>query len=180
MEKEILTTKGNYKIRKFKEEDLLRVVEINRLCLPENYSPFFFLELYKSYPETFIVAEHENKLIGYVMVRVETGFSDFHRFKITKKGHIVSIAVMPEHRLRGVGSALMITTLKNMVQHYKCHETYLEVRVSNLSAISLYKKLGYKEIRVIPHYYLDGEDALLMSRELKPEDILKLESLDRG
>lgn len=180
MEKKILAVKGSYKLRKFKEEDLSRVVEINRLCLPENYSPFFFLELYKSYPETFIVAEYENRLIGYVMVRVETGFSDFHRFKITKKGHIVSIAVMPEHRLKGVGFTLMLTTLKNMVQHYKCQETYLEVRVSNLSAISLYRKLGYKEIRVLPHYYLDGEDALLMSKELKPEEIFKTWKLTIG
>ncbi|RLG92848.1 MAG: ribosomal-protein-alanine N-acetyltransferase [Candidatus Hecatellales archaeon] len=170
MENKPLTVKGDYKFRKFREEDLLRVVEINRLCLPENYSPFFFLELHKSYPETFIVAEYENNIVGYVMVRVETGFSDFHRFKITRKGHIVSIAVIPEHRLKGVGLTLMLTTLKNMVQYYRCQETYLEVRVSNTSAINLYRKLGYRQIRIIPHYYLDGEDALLMSRELKPSE----------
>ncbi|RLI05309.1 ribosomal-protein-alanine acetyltransferase, partial [Candidatus Bathyarchaeota archaeon] len=56
----------NYKIRKFREEDLEKVVLINRLCLPENYSSSFFLDLHKNYPEIFIVAEHKNEVIGYV------------------------------------------------------------------------------------------------------------------
>ncbi|MCX8175607.1 MAG: ribosomal protein S18-alanine N-acetyltransferase [Candidatus Bathyarchaeota archaeon] len=157
----------NYKIRKFREEDLEKVMTINRLCLPENYSPEFFLEIYRDCPETFIVVEHDGEVVGYIMVRVETGFSDFHRFKLIRKGHVVSIAVLPEHRLKGVGKSLLLTAMEKMVEHYKCQETFLEVRVSNLPAISLYKKLGYREIRRIPYYYLDGEDAYLMSRELK-------------
>ncbi|RLI00410.1 ribosomal-protein-alanine N-acetyltransferase RimI, partial [Candidatus Bathyarchaeota archaeon] len=79
----------NYKVRKFKEEDLGKVITINRLCLPENYSPEFFLEIYRNYPETFIVAEYNGEVVGYIMVRIETGFSDFHRFKLTRKGHVV-------------------------------------------------------------------------------------------
>ncbi len=163
----------NYKIRKFREEDLEKVVLINRLCLPENYSSSFFLDLHKNYPEIFIVAEHNNEVVGYVMGRVEVGFSDFHKFKIARKGHIVSIAVLPEHRMKGIGTALMLQALKNMVLHYNCQETYLEVRVSNEKAINLYKKLGYKEVRRIPLYYLDGEDASVMSQELKLEEIQK-------
>ncbi|RLI31849.1 ribosomal-protein-alanine N-acetyltransferase [Candidatus Bathyarchaeota archaeon] len=164
----------NYKVRKFKEEDLGKVITINRLCLPENYSPEFFLEIYRNYPETFIVAEYNGEVVGYIMVRIETGFSDFHRFKLTRKGHVVSIAVLPEHRLKGVGKSLLLTAMEKMVEHYKCQETFLEVRVSNTAAISLYKKLGYKEIRRIPYYYLDGEDAYLMSRKLKDENFVKV------
>ena len=42
----------------------------------------------------------------------------------------------------------------------------LEVRVSNVPAIRLYKKYGFKECGVRPGYYLDnGEDALIMKRE---------------
>ena len=108
------------------------------------------------------------------MVRIETGFSDFHRFKLTRKGHVVSIAVLPEHRLKGIGKSLLLTAMEKMVEHYKCQETFLEVRVSNTAAISLYKKLGYKEIRRIPYYYLDGEDAYLMSRKLKDENFVKV------
>ena len=164
------TKQNDYRFRKFREEDLEKVVWINRLCLPENYSPYFFLELHKNYPETFFVAEYENNIVGYVMARIETGFSEIHRFKIVKKGHIISIAVVPEHRLKGVGTRLMLNSLRGMVQFYGCSETYLEVRVSNHNAIAMYKKLGYREVRRIPHYYLDGEDASLMCRELKHEE----------
>ncbi|MGP3667002.1 MAG: ribosomal protein S18-alanine N-acetyltransferase [Candidatus Bathyarchaeota archaeon] len=164
----------NYKIRKFREEDLDKVITINRLCLPENYSSEFFLEIYRSYPETFIVVEYGGEVVGYIMVRVETGFSDFHKFKLIRKGHVVSIAVLPEHRLKGVGKSLLLTAMEKMVERYKCQETFLEVRVSNFPAISLYKKLGYREIKRIPYYYLDGEDAYLMSRELKDKNFNEL------
>ncbi|MEM4138682.1 MAG: GNAT family N-acetyltransferase, partial [Sulfolobaceae archaeon] len=45
-------------------------------------------------------------------------------------------------------------------------EVFLEVRVSNVPAISLYKKLGFREVKVLRYYYADGEDAYLMAREL--------------
>lgn len=40
----------------------------------------------------------------------------------------------------------------------------LEVRVSNLRAISFYKGLGFKEIRVIKNYY-QTEDAVVMIKK---------------
>ena len=165
-------TLNAYKLRKFREEDLYKVVSINRLCLPENYTSSFFLELYKSYPETFLVAEFGDDVIGYVTCRVEFGFSELHRFKVARKGHVVSIAVLQEHRLRGLGTALMLAALRGMT-HYDCAETFLEVRAGNTNAINLYNKLGYKVTRTVSSYYFDGEDAAMMSRKLplKPEEM---------
>jgi len=43
---------------------------------------------------------------------------------------------------------------------------FLEVRENNFSAISLYKKIGFKEINIRKNYYKDtGENALIMSYE---------------
>ncbi|MEM0223105.1 MAG: GNAT family N-acetyltransferase, partial [Thermofilum sp.] len=67
-------------------------------------------------------------------------------------------------RRRGIGTALMIEAMESMKKFYGAEEYYLEVRVSNEPAIRLYKKLGYSVIKVIPNYYLDGEDAYLMAR----------------
>ncbi|TMI46445.1 hypothetical protein E6H19_01700 [Candidatus Bathyarchaeota archaeon] len=64
-----------YLLRPFHPDDLSSVIEINRVCLPENYSPYFFLEVYKSCPEAFIIAEKERKVAGYIMCRLEFGFS---------------------------------------------------------------------------------------------------------
>jgi ribosomal-protein-alanine N-acetyltransferase len=49
---------------------------------------------------------------------------------------------------------------------YNAKQAFLEVRVSNMPAISLYKKLGFKVTRTIHGYYSDGEDAYVMSKEL--------------
>lgn len=148
-----------FTLRRFREEDLEQVIYINRTCLPENYSAYFFLELYVNYPETFIVAEVDNKVVGYVMCRIETGFSGF---SLIKKGHIISIAVLPNYRRMGIGEALLRSALKAMIENYDVKECYLEVRISNTPAINLYKKLGFEIDRIIRGYYADGENAYLM------------------
>ena len=153
-------------MRRFREADLSRVVEINRKCLPENYSSFFFLDIYRSYPETFLVAERDGEVVGYIMCRVEHGLSELSRFRLARKGHVISLAVMPEHRQKGLATSLLLEAMKTLHQHYSCGEVYLEVRVSNQPAINLYRKLGFQEARTISHYYVDGEDALLMARRL--------------
>jgi len=148
-----------FNLRKFKPEDLNQVIYINQTCLPENYSTYFFMELYRNFPETFIVAEEDGKVIGYIMCRIESGFSGF---SFVKKGHVISIAVLPDYRRRGVGEALLKEALQAMVTHYSVKECYLEVRVSNTPAINLYRKLGFKIDGVIRRYYADGENAYLM------------------
>jgi ribosomal-protein-alanine N-acetyltransferase len=49
---------------------------------------------------------------------------------------------------------------------YGAKQCYLEVRVTNESAIGLYRKLGFDVTRTIHGYYGDGEDAHVMSRKL--------------
>ena len=152
-------------IRRFKPEDLDMVIYINRTCLPENYTPGFFLEHYNKYPEAFLVAEVDEALAGYVMSRVEWGLGHVLR-GILKRGHIVSIAVLPEYRRRGIGSDLLRGAMDALKNVYGCKEVYLEVRVSNTPAISLYNKFGFQKVKIIRGYYLDGEDAYLMARPL--------------
>ncbi|MEM2337775.1 MAG: ribosomal protein S18-alanine N-acetyltransferase [Candidatus Bathyarchaeia archaeon] len=154
-----------FTLRKFAPKDLERVMYINRVCLPENYGDYFFMDLHNRFPETFIVAEVNGEVVGYVMCRIEIGLSNFGFSGFIKKGHIVSIAVMPEHRQKGIGHALVSKAMEGM-RLYNAKQAFLEVRVSNTPAINLYKKLGFKVTRTINGYYSDGEDAYLMSREL--------------
>ncbi|MCW4022862.1 MAG: ribosomal protein S18-alanine N-acetyltransferase [archaeon] len=158
-----------YKFRQFQPSDLDGVVRINRECLPENYSNLFFINLHKRFPATFIVAEVNDSIVGYIMCRVETGIPSFKVLGITRKGHVISIAVLPEHHRKGIGYSLVNEATKAM-SFYKAKECYLEVRESNLSAISLYKKLGFKIARTIKNYYADGEDAFVMAKDFSSED----------
>lgn len=157
-----------FALRPFKPGDLDRIMYINQICLPENYSSYFFMDLHEKYPDTFIVAEAYGQAVGYIMCRIETGLPDFGLLGITKRGHVISIAVLPENQRNGIGEALMQEAMASM-KKYKAKECYLEVRTSNKPAIALYNKLGFQTSRTIRGYYADGEDAHVMTRKLTPQ-----------
>jgi ribosomal-protein-alanine N-acetyltransferase len=140
-------------------------MQVNRVCLPENYSDFFFVDLHQRFPEAFIVAEENNKLLGYIMCRIEVGLSNIGLGGLVRKGHVVSIAVMPQARRKGVAQAVINKSLEGM-KYYKAKQTFLEVRVTNEPAISLYKKLDFEISKTINGYYSDGEDAYVMTKKL--------------
>ncbi len=156
---------GDIVFRPFRESDLREVMNINLSCLPENYSSYFYIDLYKRFPKTFLVAEANGRLVGYIMCRIETGFSVLDRLSLVRKGHVVSIAVLEEYRKRGIGEELLQKAMKGM-DLYGARECYLEVRVSNKPAINLYKKKGFTIVKTITRYYIDGESAYLMARRL--------------
>jgi ribosomal-protein-alanine N-acetyltransferase len=154
-----------FNLRKFKPDDLQSVMQINRETLPENYSDYFFMDLYERFPETFIVAEEEGKIAGYIMCRIEVGLSNFGLGGLIRKGHVVSIAVLPTFRRKGVAQALLNTAMEGM-RFYKAKQCYLEVRVTNDSGVALYKKLEFEVSRTVHGYYSDGEDAYVMSKKI--------------
>jgi ribosomal-protein-alanine N-acetyltransferase len=154
-----------FALRKFSMDDLEAVTRINQVCLPENYTDFFFVDLARRFPEAFVVAEMNGEVIGYIMCRIEAGLSNFGLGGLLKKGHVVSVAVLPESRRKGVGGALVVKAMESM-RMYGAKQCYLEVRVTNEEAVRLYKKLGLEVTRTIRGYYADGEDAYVMSTKL--------------
>lgn len=161
----ILRSVGGYVIRNCEEKDLPFVININMLTLPEHYSDYFFSSILAELPEAFIVAEIKNQIVGYIMCKIEFGFSNFRKLGFVKKGHVVSVAVLEEHQGKGVGSVLMLEGVNGIIIR-KSDEIYLEVRVSNESAVQLYKKLGFIIKSRLKSYYRDGEDAFLMAKDL--------------
>jgi len=83
--------------------------------------------------------------------------------------HILNVAVHPDERRHGHAARL----LEHMLSEAKRSQTrvvLLEVRLSNHPAQALYRKFGFREVGTRPKYYADnGEDALLMDRELSPD-----------
>jgi [ribosomal protein S18]-alanine N-acetyltransferase len=160
--KAIVAKVGDYEIRRCDRDDIPGVIDINMKALPEHYSDYFYYEILAEFPDTFLVAELGGRLVGYVMCRVEYGFSHLRRLGLARKGHIVSIAVVEEHRGKGIGTRLVLTAHDELVKK-SATECYLEVRISNTGAIGLYEKLGYKTTGRLEAYYKDGEAALLMA-----------------
>lgn len=156
---------NGYTIRRCTFEDLHSVIDINLKTLPEHYTEYFFESLLREIPEAFIIAEIDNVVVGYIMCKLEFGFSNFRKLGFVKKGHVVSIALLEEHRGKQIGEALMLEGI-NGVSSRKGDEIYLEVRTSNIAAISLYQKLGFQIKSILKSYYRDGEDANLMALEI--------------
>ena len=153
---------GDCILRRCELSDIIPVIEINLRTLPEHYSDYFYESLLEELPEAFIVAEISGKIVGYIMCKIEHGFSNFKKLGFVKKGHVVSIAVIDEHRRKGFGSVLVDEAVKGM-KTIQGSELYLEVRCSNNDAVKLYEKLGCSIIQRLKTYYRDGEDAYVMA-----------------
>jgi len=161
----ILKQIGNCILRRSELGDIIPVIEINLRTLPEHYSDYFYESLLEELPEAFIVAEISGKIVGYIMCKMEHGFSNFKKLGFVKKGHVVSIAVIDEHRSKGFGSALVNESIEG-VKIRQCSELYLEVRCSNNDAVRLYEKLGFSKTQKLKAYYRDGEDAYVKAIDL--------------
>ncbi len=161
MENLFIKTVGDYAIRRCSKDDLGEVISINFTTLPEHYSDYFFEDLLRSAPESFLVAEKDRHIAGYIMCRVEYGFSNFKRFSLTRKGHIVSLAITDGNRRKGLGEALVRSVIEAL-KLKGCTEVYLEVRVSNHDAVRLYQRIGFEVIITMEGYYRDSEEAYLM------------------
>jgi ribosomal-protein-alanine N-acetyltransferase len=102
-----------------------------------------------SYP---CVLEKDSIILGYAVSWSYSG-----------EVHIGNIAIHPEHRGEGFAKMLM----DHLMDRYKNAEImYLEVRKSNQAAIGLYQSYGFEKIYIRQGYYSNGEDAIVMHKEM--------------
>jgi ribosomal-protein-alanine N-acetyltransferase len=79
------------------------------------------------------------------------------------EAHISTIASHPDWRGKGVGELLLLGMIENSIE-IGAHVVTLEVRVSNATAQSLYRKYGFLIAGTRKGYYSDnGEDAYIMT-----------------
>jgi ribosomal-protein-alanine acetyltransferase len=71
---------------------------------------------------------------------------------------ILNLAVLPEFRHQGIGTALVRHELQRRAIYF------LEVRESNLTALALYRKLGFQEIARRPEYYESPVETAIVMR----------------
>jgi len=91
------------------------------------------------------------------------GFSGF--WMMMKEAHIIAIGVRDNYRRLGIGEGLLIATIE-LAEILNANLVTLEVRASNQTAQSLYKKYGFRVTGRRPRYYSsDGEDAIIMSTD---------------
>ncbi len=115
---------------------------------------FFEHDLVAKRTIAFII-ECEKEMIGYSLASCHDG-----------KFHITNIAVTKECQRKGFGTEL-VHRLERIALDRGCTYAYLEVRTDNIAAIKMYKDLGYAIARRHKLYYINGDDAYVMDKELR-------------
>jgi ribosomal-protein-alanine N-acetyltransferase len=144
-------------IRPFSLPDIDSILQIENQSFPKSpYDWITFFNLHSLYPKTFLVLVHttrdrrEEEILGYIIFTLE--------------GHIISIAVHPQHRRKGIGRELLQQAMRN------CHlkKVWAEVRRSNQGAQAFYSKMGFQITGLVPNYY-GNEDALIVQWTPAPQ-----------
>ena len=142
-------------VRRFRTEDMKKVMEICETSLSEKYSESLFQEIYLNWPDGFLISELNSKVVGFISGR-KTSRSD---------ARILMLAVIEPYRSHGIGSAL----LKQFVELstvYGVLNIRLEVRTDNVKGIGFYQKHGFLVTSIMRNYYSDGSDAYVMWKQL--------------
>ena len=136
--------------RKMTAEDVPFISRLEEETFSMPWSADSFLEMISKEDARYYVAEEDGRLLGGCGVLMIAG-----------EGNITNVAIAPEARNRGIGTALLRHLMAEGDREGLTAYT-LEVRVSNAAAIHVYEKLGVVSAGVRPGFYEKPvEDALI-------------------
>jgi ribosomal-protein-alanine N-acetyltransferase len=139
----------------FRPRHLARILAIERRAFAASaYTSAMFLDLYSRCGPLFFVARVARRTVGYVVTCVHG-----------EKAEIVSIAVDPDYRRRGIAAALLQATLDHL-RDSPVRRLELMVRVGNSAAIQFYRRYGFRRLGEVPAYYGKGHPGIRMRRFL--------------
>ena len=134
-------------IRNATINDIRRIDEIGVL-IKEDFVNKYDISSFLNYDYSKLYVYEEEKVIGFIQLE--------EHFEIID---LINIAVDEEYHGKNIGTKLIEYALSNT----NAEKMMLEVRESNISAIKLYEKVGFKEINRRKKYY-GNEDAIIMER----------------
>ncbi len=133
------------------EDSLDAVLAIESDSFPSPWSrPLFIGELNSDYSTPMVALDPDGVIVGYVCFML-----------VIDEGHILNVAVDQNSRGQGIGRLLVERVIIDC-RIQGAEYVSLEVRPSNLPAISLYKQLGFIVTGRRKAYYENGEDAIMM------------------
>lgn len=141
-------------IRPVKADDLSQIIAIEHESFQNPYPVDVVTFLYEKYRTTFLVVDQGGALLGYI-----AGITSW------REGHIISLAVLPSWRRKGIASQL-VQELCTIFKDIGKKRIKLEVRISNTPAINLYEKMGFEKQKIVKNYYENGEDAVMMKKRV--------------
>jgi|TARA_Y100000996_G_scaffold46455_1_gene32028 ribosomal protein S18 acetylase RimI-like enzyme len=142
------------KIEKFEVEQLDELMLFLDDNLNENYERVVFLNIRKRWPEGFLTVIDNEKIVGVACGAILPN----------EKLRVLILVLHGDYQKKGIGKELMeIMTKESEVFGIK--KVTLEVRKDS-DAITFYRKLGFSSVDVLPCYYQDGCDGIVMEKQL--------------
>ncbi|MHA2219469.1 MAG: GNAT family N-acetyltransferase [Candidatus Hodarchaeales archaeon] len=133
------------KFRNAESEDVESIFTLEVKTFNKNSYPFFFFrQAIELFPNSFIIAEEKNAIIGYC---IGAKVSD-----LSYKGWILSMAVENSFQRQNVGTLLLKKTIMKL-KKLKCHQIFLTVKPDNHIAKKLYKKMGFSIVYHDRNYF---------------------------
>ncbi len=135
--------------------DLHAIARLERSCFSDPWPQEALLsELRVDRLRRPLVAENDGTVVGFLMA-----------WSVADELHIINLAVDEAWRRRHVGTRLLEAAIEAGRGEGSVLAT-LEVRAGNLPARAFYQRHGFLEIGLRRRYYQDGEDAVIMTRQL--------------
>ena len=140
-------------VRRATIEDAKEIFAIEMECFSVPWSlESVLVELEGASNKLYMVICEENKIVGYAGA-----------WLVYDEGQITNIAILPSARGKGYGSKLTKQLIDECFSR-GMHEIFLEVRISNLAALVMYRNLGFSVKGIRKEYYSEPtEDAYIMS-----------------
>lgn len=136
-------------IRTATADDIARLAEIHAASFPEAWDAAAFAALLAGEGVVALIDAE-----GFVLIRT-----------VADEAEILSIAVDPQSRQRGVATSLL-TAATATARAAGAQRLFLEVSARNVAALALYRRAGFTEIGLRRRYYADGADAHAMALTL--------------
>ena len=141
-------------IRLMTSDHVSQVAQLEKLCFRDPWSENSVSSELNNPLSLWLVAVEGEKVAGYVGSQSVMGESD-----------MMNVAVHPDFRRQGIGERLILELI-DQLENRGNHSLTLEVRASNVSAIALYRKLGFVQVGLRKNYYRNPkEDALILRKE---------------
>ena len=133
------------------EKDANELSRLDEECFSSPWSEHSFLNEAKNPLAQYVIAKSDEEIIGYA------GY-----WQVIDEGQITNIAVLKDYRRKGIAHKMLERLIKK-AKEMKITVLSLEVRESNIPAINLYEKFGFKKIGTRKDYYKNPkENAILM------------------
>ena len=144
--------RGEVSIQSVDTSELLEIDLVENQCFPDGAYPYFVIrQMYDLFGDYFFLVRKESEPIAYIIGGIDN----------ERRGWVLSLAVLKEHRKKGIGK-LLIDKLVKKLKSSSVQYIRLTVNPANIPALSLFKFLDFCEMSSSDDYFGENNPRFVM------------------